>query len=139
MFALVDDRDFDFLNQYNWRLGTKGYAETKINRSTIGMHRLLLDITTKGIETDHIDHNKLNNQRVNLRACTISQNQHNRKPRGKSRFLGVKVLKGKFNAAIFHNGKTLHLGRFDKEQDAALAYDKAAKQFHGEFANLNFK
>jgi hypothetical protein len=138
LFTQVDDEDFEYLNQYHWRLGTKGYAESDINGKTTGMHRLILN-APKGSEVDHKDHNKLNNQKYNIRICTTSQNQQNKIPRGTSKYLGVKIVKGKIKAAIKVNNKYIHLGTFKTEKQAAFVYDNAAKKYHGEFANLNFK
>jgi hypothetical protein len=91
---------------------------------------------------DHIDHNGLNNRRSNLRLCTAQQNARNHRPqlRGSSKYKGVSWRQdGKvFRALIWHNGKSINLGRFKNEIDAAKAYDKAAKKYFGEFAYLNF-
>ena len=158
--ALVDDEDYDFLMQWKWQLtfiykrGIKtkyAYASRRIyyKRKSIGqifMHREVMN-TPKGMEVDHIDHNCLNNQKKNLRNCTHSENQRNRVPHGKSKYLGVHIFYNKSNkqvyeyirAAIRENGKIKHLGVFKTEEDAARAYDAAAKINYGEFANLNFK
>lgn len=153
--AMVDDEDFEWLNQWKWhaRKDDNGYyagrsiylggGSKNQKIKTISMHRLIMN-TPKGMETDHIDHNGLNNQRHNLRNATHSQNQYNRLPRGSSKYLGVTVLqngkeKGRITAEIRCNGRRINLGRFKTEEEAARAYDLKAKEFYGEFANLNFK
>ena len=105
------------------------------------MHRLILGLESKGLFVDHIDGNPLNNKRNNIRICTSSQNNKNKKPHGLSKYLGVCKSTGreKWQATIKFNGKYKMLGRFDNEEDAAKCYDAAAKIYHGDFARLNFE
>lgn len=155
--VLVDNVDFEYLNQFKWYL-SKGKNTYYAIRSrsvkeglpkTISMHRELMN-PYKGFEVDHIDMNGLNNQKNNLRICSRSQNQANRKKaRGNSKFIGVCKIKGEtykgktyrdtIIATINKNKKQIYLGSFRTEEEAAIAYDNAAKLHHGEFANLNFK
>jgi hypothetical protein len=92
-------------------------------------------------QIDHIDGNKLNNQRVNLRFCTRTQNACNGKSRknSSSKYKGVNFDKqtGRWLARIQMNKKQKNLGRFDNEVDAAIAYNKMATELHGVFARLN--
>ena len=90
---------------------------------------------------DHIDHNGLNNCRSNLRLSTMAQNVRNTISRGgSSKYKGVHWCKRskKWTGQICFNGKGHHLGGFRDEIEAAKAYDKRAKELHGEFACLNF-
>jgi hypothetical protein len=91
------------------------------------------------LQVDHIDHNGLNNQKSNLRICTLAENRRNRRARGKSKYLGVYYDNGYIRAVISVNGIQKRLGYFKIEETAAMAYDKAATIYHKEFANLNFK
>jgi hypothetical protein len=165
-FAQVDDEDYKYLNQWKWwamKRANTTYAGRKgetVNgkKTTIMMHRLLLKITDKNILCDHRDHDGLNNQKHNLRACSNSENLRNKisKTGSSSRFLGVSVysenikwilkngeIKNGTNkriiAQIRVNNKNFKIGDFKTEEDAARAYDAAAKIHYGEFANLNFK
>jgi hypothetical protein len=150
LIALVDDEDFNLINQHKWRglvspNGNTFYAVRKITLgykkySTELMHRIILKAGIKEL-IDHRDGNGLNNQKSNLRLCTHRQNMRNQKPRkgGKSRFKGVSYQSqsNKWRSGIFVEGKQKSLGCYDKEEDAALAYNKAAIEFFGSFAYLN--
>jgi hypothetical protein len=147
LHALVDDGDFDFLNQWKWTAYgrfPKCYAARRVERKGIDrlvfMHREIAD-AKEGEDIDHIDTDSLNNQRYNLRRCTQSQNNANQ-PMSKSNtsgFKGVSLNKrdGKWWASIRVNRRLIHLGRFPSPKDAALAYDEAALRLRGEFARTN--
>ena len=135
-FALVDDADFDWLSQLKWRDSCNGYASSGVK--SIKMHRLIMQ-TPKGMHTDHIDGNGLNNQRSNLRICTQSQNGMNR---------GAQINSTSGNKGVFKRGKRWksqikvgkkikYLGYFASKTEAAIAYNKAALEHFGEFARLN--
>jgi hypothetical protein len=110
---------------------------TEGKKIMIYMHRVILNPTT-GLFCDHIDRNGLNNQRDNLPICTIAQNNMNKRSVGKSKYLGVHRWKNRFVAQICMDGKQYRLGFFKTEKEAAIAYDKVARNHHREFANLNF-
>jgi hypothetical protein len=162
--ALIDDENYEWLNQFKWyahRYKSKYsnkelfYAVRNVQynnkKKTIFMHRLLMN-APNGIIVDHHDQNSLNNQKYNLRFATKGQNTTNSpKPvcygnnKTTSQYKGVSFDKSrqKWEAYIGFgkiNGKCkkTHLGRFNSEIDAALAYDKAAKIYFKEFACLNF-
>lgn len=142
-FALVDDEDFDSLNQYKWFYNS-GYAvrwQTKTKK--IFMHRVVLNITEsyKEKEVDHISGNGIDNRKENLRVIAHGQNSKNRKiPNNNSTgYKGVHYQKdvSKYVAYITANKVRIYLGLFLNKEDAALAYNKAALEHHGEFAQLN--
>lgn len=141
--AIVDDADFDWLNQWKWHYAAAGYAARatggRRNRHILYMHRLIVDAPA-GSHVDHRDHNGLNNQRSNLRIATPSQNHYNaRRNHGSSKYKGVyySTARKMWVATIHADHRRIHLGTFATELCAALAYNSAAIQYHGEFALLN--
>ena len=146
--ALVDDADYDRVSAHKWS-ATKAtntvYGIRKIRiaegRATSQLlHRFIMGVTDRRIYVDHLDHNGLNCQRHNLRRCVPGENSGNvRKARGKSQYRGVSWARerGRWRASI-RIEKSIHLGYFTNEVEAALAYDAAARIRFGVFANCNF-
>ena len=149
-FALIDDKDFNLVNQYKWfaqKHRNTYYACRRAKRMNdkgkfMSMHRLILDFPDNDV--DHKDGNGLNNGRYNLRTCSKSQNQQNQMKTNNGRktssiYKGVSWHKGntKWMACIRVYGKLVHLRYFTSEIEAAKVYNKAAIKYFGEFANLN--
>lgn len=139
--TLIDSEDFDKVKNFKWGLDSKGYSKGKVYRKIIKLHRLIMN-TPKGMCTDHINHNIMDNRKENLRICTQGENQHNKKkPKDNtSGYKGVSWSKpnDKWRACISFRNKHIHLGHFTSKIKAAKAYDKAAIKYFGEFAYLNF-
>lgn len=140
--ALVDDEDYEMLIGLGVRWCVNdGYA---FNRVYGRMHRFLVS-APKDTMVDHINGDKLDNRKENLRFATNSQNQANRKvARGVSKFKGVTWQKrtydasrGYWKAQIVVNGELHYLGKYDTDLEAAKAYNEAAERFFGGFAYLN--
>jgi hypothetical protein len=143
LFAIVDADDYERLSRYKWHAGGKGdncYAQRCENGKTIKMHNEIIDVPA-GLICDHKNHNRLDNRKCNLRSCTYSQNAQNRRPRADctSGYKGVcwDRDRRKWQARIQHNGRLIHIGYYEYEQDAAIAYDDMAIELFGEFACLN--
>jgi hypothetical protein len=144
-FAIVDDEDYEFLNQWNWYYD-RGYAQRNAlrpDRGLIRMHRVILDrMGFKDFEVpDHINRNGIDNRKLNLRPATQFQNRYNHSSRSNntSGYVGVcwDKQRKKWRARMVINKKELCLGHYKDKKEAALAYNEAAKKYHGEFAVLN--
>jgi hypothetical protein len=145
--AIVDNDDFEKLNQYRWRVGPKGAAirsvlvKENLKLENVLMHRQVLDVITEACQVDHRNHNRLDNRKENLRRCKNIENTRNTRiySNNKTGYKGVHFHKRfkKYIAYIRVNGKLLHLGYFENAKDGALEYNKAADKHFGEFAKLN--
>ena len=143
--VLVDDQDWGSIEAYYWNIEeiqTAGesifYAGRRCGNRRLRMHRQVLGLSDSTIEVDHVNGNGLDNRRENLRSSTRSENQRNRGVvAGISKFKGVNFDNG-WRARIALGDQRLHLGRFQTEEEAALAYDEAALKHFGEFARCNF-
>ena len=159
LVALVDDEDYERVtgdddrgrplrwNIYQSDRGTRYAQATDAivdGHRNPNMHRLILNILNDpSKETDHRNHDGLDNQRCNIRACTQSQNNQNaRKCKSTSsiyRGIAWHKLAQKWEAYITYDGKRHYLGLFLFEVEAAQAYDAAAKLHHDPaFMSLNF-
>jgi hypothetical protein len=157
-YAMVSDSDYSLVNKHIWYLDKSKlrdtiYAITLIQNEEgknvrIKMHVLILGKHT-GKVIDHINHNGLDNQRENLRVVTQLQNRqnsmkHNSRKKYSSKYKGVtrhpydEGNQERWIASIRANGKSLRLGIFKNEIEAAKSYDEAAKMYFGEFSYLNF-
>lgn len=139
-FAMFDVPDTSLISKHKWYKHSNGYA---VSENKIYMHRLIMKAQNEDSHhIDHIDGNGLNNRRCNLRLCSQSQNMMNqRKTRGTSKYKGVHIDKrtSKWIANIKVNRKTIYLGTYKNEDDAAHAYDQAARKHFGKFARTNFQ
>jgi HNH endonuclease len=146
-FALVDDEDFEIANSSRWHISQYGYAAKSVHwgfdvnhkriKTLEFLHRLLLS-APKGYDVDHINLNKLDNRKSNLRICKRSGNVQNRS-KLVTNTTGYKCIyrdktRDLWKVQIGANGKLHHIGRFVELSDAISARDRAIKELHGEFA-----
>lgn len=150
MTVLVDDEDYEWLSKVNWYFRKEGYAVGNLPSPSKGvypkvlMHRYILD-APKGTQVDHINGNKLDNRKENLRIANASTNKANCGLRSSntSGYKGVVFAKARkhlptpWAAQIKVNYKTIGLGYFSTKEEAALAYNEASLNHFGEFAYLN--
>jgi hypothetical protein len=147
MVAQVDDEDYERVVIHKWIYDPagQGYARAFIgvgvSRRSTQIHRFILDAPV-GVQVDHINGDGLDNRRCNLRLVNRSQNQQNTflPPSNKTGYKGVHwdKTKGHYRASIMKDKQTHRLGRFDSCEEAAHAYDAAAREMFGEYARLNF-
>jgi hypothetical protein len=140
--TLIDLDDYIRVDQYSWSYHKSGYACAKVNSKHTKLHRFILQLEVGDKRSvDHINGDKLDNRKSNLRICTHSQNTKNRSPNtnGKSTYKGVDYQKrtSTWRARIRVDYKHIYLGDYRTELEAALAYNKAAKEYHGDYAKLN--
>lgn len=148
--CLIDDEDLSLAADRTWRLtrranGDEGYVTGAFRdqgrKTTKPIHRVIMQPTGDAV-VDHINGNRLDNRRCNLRICTHKQNMRNRRPnRGKDHgYKGIYRRPGesRWHAQINLDGKFVRIGTFDDPQSAAVAYDRAATHHFGEYARLNF-
>jgi hypothetical protein len=144
MVAIIDDCDYELVSRYKWHASSsaigKYYARSSNKGNRIYMHRLITNAPNDK-EVDHINQNRLDNRRSNLRLCNRSQNNCNQGLRtdNTSDYIGVDFHKQtkKWRARIYNNGSTIFLGFFDTAEEAAIARNHAAKKYYGEFAEFN--
>ncbi len=136
LYAKVDDELFDCLSSYKWNT-VSGYAVRKTPDTkrpgkmlNIWMHKEVLGISGGGIG-DHINGDRLDNRRENLRCCTKAQNAYNK---GYGRRVGVrKFVNGTWEAWISCNGDDIHLGYFKNQANAIIARMAAEIKYYKEF------
>ena len=146
--AVVDSADAGSVSGLLWcaqPIGNSWYAVTRLpsDGRLIRMHRAVMGAGFGDLrKVDHIDGDGLNNRRSNLRWADKSSNGCNRGPaaNNKSGFKGVSFdrRRGQWIAQIHRGDSTFHLGSFDDPVAAARAYDRGAREHHGEFAWVNF-
>ena len=144
--TLVDDVDYEHLAKYQWRVSMQGYvtrqqgSARRKTRQTIVMHREITD-PLPWLHVDHVNGDRLDNRRCNLRVCEPRQNNYNKKAQynNRSGYKGVRYCRrtGRYAVSITYGRRDIWLGRHDTPEDAARAYNRAAREYFGEYACLN--
>jgi hypothetical protein len=152
----IDEEDVERVSTYRWYESKsdrkKAYIFTAIStrlsvgrwkNRTVYLHRFLID-APRGLSVDHKDNDTMNNQKSNLRLATQSQQNQNTKKlnpsTASSRFKGVSFNKKRnvWEVYVHDKRKKIVIGYFQNEEEAARAYDNAARSRYGEFASTNF-
>lgn len=140
-FSLISYEDMDRCRKRVWKSHPGGYAQTRNGSGHVYLHRFVCDPPC-GMEVDHINGDRLDNRRCNLRVCARKQNAANSSRRSHnlvSVFKGVRPNRDqtRFHARGITNKREIYLGAYDTEVEAAEAYNKWAIETFGEFAKLN--
>lgn len=137
--AIIDAADFDWLNQFKWHVTDRGYAIASRKGKRLTMHRLILE-TPKGMVSDHINGNRLDNRRDNLRIATYAENARNKGNQAHTSIykgVGWKKDNNLWQVRIHIGDKWHHVGLYEEEIAAAVAYNEKAIEVFGEHARLN--
>lgn len=147
--AMVDDDSYEDLCANKWRVmnsrgklyaGRLNYCSDTGHRKPIIMHRVIVNAPS-GFVVDHINGDTLDNRKNNLRICTHKENCRNstKHIKATSKYKGVCKMQdcNRWRATIGVNGKTLHIGLYASEEDAAIAYNNAAIKYFGDYSLLN--
>jgi len=146
--AIIDAEDYDRVKHWKWFITSRGYAgrwitvhaDGKAKKRLVHLHRFIL--SEEGMITDHINGNKLDNRKANLRICSNTENIRNMKQRRRNNTSGYKGVSwskklGAYRAYIVVDRRQISLGFHKCPKQAALAYNLAALKYYGEFARLN--
>lgn len=139
-YALVDNEDFSYLNQFKWIVTNNGYAVLSKYKKLTYMHRvIMLPLDEKVV--DHINHNPLDNQRKNLRICSRKENLRNQniQKRSSSGYKGVSWNKKRKKWTVFIMVDKINKfkGYYKTKEEAARVYNINAIKYFGKFAHLN--
>ncbi len=140
--AFVDDEDLEALSKSKWCYATVGYAVSRSSGELVYMHHCIIGKPPAGQLLDHIDLNKLNNQKRNLRFVNHSDSLRNRARFNRlkvgSQYKGVSKVGEKWRAVISIDGKPKHIGCYPTELEAAHAFDRKAIEVYGDSMRRNF-
>lgn len=128
---LIDKEDYKQVKGHKWHLHHSGYAYSKIESKSISLHRFILR-PQKHQVVDHINHNRLDNRKSNLRICLKAENCRNRK-----NAVGISPEKGKWRAQIGFNYKRIYLGLYPSLEEALSVRREAEVEFFKEYAPIH--
>lgn len=136
-----DQCDAELVASRGWHLSKRGYIAGKENRRERPLHKLMIGVDS-GFDIDHVNRDKTDCRRENLRVCSHHENCFNqmRRTNNTSGFIGVSYARniGKYESYVHHCGRKYGLGYYESPAEAALVRDAAAEHFFGEFCNRNF-
>lgn len=136
--AIVDAEDYEVLSKFKWSYDGRYASRTDKDNKKVYMHRVILEVSSNEI-IDHINRDKLDNRRNNLRKASHQQNSSNSKmySHNTSGYRGVYKWKNYWRAAITYEGKQISCGYYRSKEEAAQAYNEKARELFGEFAYVN--
>ena len=136
--GFVDEDIYQKYRLCGWCFSSAGYVVARIDGKVQYLHRVVIN-PSRGEIVDHINGNRYNNRRYNLRIVTARENALNQAIRStnKTGFRGVADRKGSYTAQITVHSKQIGLGTYSDPVSAAIAYNEAASRYFGAFAMLN--
>ena len=141
---IFDLEDYDKIKGFTWSRRNEGYASSmkRIDGKLkiYNAYRLIMNVEDPKLEVDHINGDKWDNRKCNLRIVTHADNMKNRKldKRNKSGYTGVKETKtGTWNAQIYCDGKYINLGTYKTKEEAVKARKSGEEKYFGKFAHEN--
>lgn len=142
-WAFIDIEDLIIVKEISWTLDPRGYAAGRPSglKNSVTLHRwIMINGKKHKAHIDHIDGDRLNNRRSNLRLCSSAENSRNR-GKGKNNTSGIKGVSetpnGRWRARIMINRKEINLGHYLTKEEAKIAYDNASPIIHGDFGRTN--
>ena len=136
--ALIDIEDVEEVKKYHWYLNRKGYVATSdLGKYPKELHRHIMGYP-KDMIVDHINRDRLDNRKCNLRICTAKENSYNKSLSSNNKTGSKGVSPCLYKASISKDGITYNLGKFYTKEQAAIAYDRKAIELFGEYACTNF-
>ena len=140
--VLFDTEDYPSVSKKQWSVGTHGYVTSGAGADQVLMHRFIMNLSDTGMSIDHINRNKTDNRKSNLRICSVAENSRNRTSQSNSKtgMKGVcKIADGRFQSQIVIDGKPLYLGIYSSAEEAARVYDTVHTLTSGGFACPNIE
>lgn len=134
--VLIDTEDIDKLKEYCFRMHNKGYISTSIKGKTKYLHQIVCGEIKEGFEIDHINRNKLDNRKCNLRKCKHIDNTHNRVKENKYTQQGITKLKRLKTKPYHVRIANKHIGYYATIEEAIQARVKAEKEMYKDFATV---
>ena len=141
--TMLDDEDYVRFKRYNWFVSKRGYVsrqeQREQHRTIIYLHRGVMGVKYPHQYVVHINDNKLDNRKINLRVGSNSLSQGHSKAKKTRKYKGVyfRPKKNAWVSEITYKGEKSYLGYFYSAADAAIAYNEKARQLYGELARLN--
>lgn len=137
----IDEQDKELVSKYTWSIDSGGYAGTNIltptGQTRLLLHRLLMNLGE--LVVDHVNRNKLDNRRCNLRVCTHSNNSHNKGTytNNTTGYRGIVLHRGKYKVQCRLNGTNTHFGVYTTKHAAGIVAGIIRRELHGEYGQGN--
>ena len=138
-YFIFDLEDYEKIKDITWCAGRKGYISGKFNGHRVFVHRIITNCP-KDLVVDHINHNVSDNRKENLRVCTVTQNNFNKRNyKNRQEKTGVYWHRNRWTVYITANKKDYYLGRYKEYEEAVKVREEAERKYFGQYANVATK